>query len=499
MRVFRSTYRAKDGTTRATPGWYIEVIVRGRVRRMAAFSDKAASTTLGRNIERLAQHVEAGGSVPSDLARWIDALSTRIRSKLAAWGLLDPRRVAAGQPIDELLTLWHGALIDAGRTDQHARLSMRRAATVMNEIGVTSWGEVDAEMVQRYLARRRREGLSARSSNHMLTAMRGWCRWMVRTRRAAIDPLAGLQGLNVETDRRHVRRALTPSEARRLIRAAETSRVTVDCLTGPERALVYRVALGTGLRRSELERLRVGDFDLAARTVTLGAASTKNRRAVTLPLPDALCVELREWFAGLPPSRPALPLTRGWRSWRVLHADRKRAGIPRLDDRGRALDFHALRVTYVSWLAAGGAHPSVAQALARHSDGRLTQRVYTDLPAAQVEAVAGLPDLRLPGSASRSAVPVSGHVLSGATETGLRGQDGGGTGTRTQESRICKPAPGRTPAVDLSEVTSLALSDSEPGSAEELAAIRALVRAAVPADVLGAMEWAASAQEVGRG
>jgi hypothetical protein len=42
------------------------------------------------------------------------------------------------------------------------------------------------------------------------------------------------------------------------------------------------------------------------------------------------------------------------------------AGIAREDDLGRVLDFHSLRVTFVSSLAAAGVHPKIAQALARH-------------------------------------------------------------------------------------------------------------------------------------
>lgn len=437
MRVFRSTFKQGD-ETRKTRRWYVEVTVLGRMRRMAAFTDKTATAQLGQRVERLAEHVEAGSTPPSDLARWIDGLSARVRAKLTNWGLLDKRRAAMGQTLDELLDLWRASILDRGRTEQHADLSRRRSRAVLDGIGASQWGEIAAEPVEQHLADRRRAGLSAQSSNHMLTALRGFTRWMVRTGRATADPLARVETLNVAIDRRRVRRALTRDEARRLVEAAERSAETVDCLDGETRALVYRIALGTGLRRAELARLRVGDFDLARQEVALRASATKSRRAVTLPLPEWLCTELAERLAELPADRPALPLRRNWRSDRVIGADLDAAGIARTDERGRVVDFHALRATYISWIAARNAQ-AVAQALARHSSGRLTQEVYTDLPAEQRAAVAGLPDLRSRHSARHSADALPVHGASGAAGTRQSGGGGGGTGTRTQESRICNP------------------------------------------------------------
>jgi integrase len=43
------------------------------------------------------------------------------------------------------------------------------------------------------------------------------------------------------------------------------------------------------------------------------------------------------------------------------------------------VDFHALRVTYVSWLVRAGVHPKTAQVLARHASIETTMQAYTDL------------------------------------------------------------------------------------------------------------------------
>ncbi len=84
--------------------------------------------------------------------------------------------------------------------------------------------------------------------NFYLAAFKQFCRWMVRDGRASESPVAHLTGLNVKTDRRHDRRALTVEELRWLM---ETTRDGPERfgMTGPEQAMLYRVAVETGLRR----------------------------------------------------------------------------------------------------------------------------------------------------------------------------------------------------------------------------------------------------------
>ena len=53
MRVFKSTYRDGKGRTRPTARWYVEIRdQRETVRRLSAFTSKAASEELGRNLDK---------------------------------------------------------------------------------------------------------------------------------------------------------------------------------------------------------------------------------------------------------------------------------------------------------------------------------------------------------------------------------------------------------------------------------------------------------------
>jgi len=90
----------------------------------------------------------------------------------------------------------------------------------------------------------------------------------------------------------------------------------------------------------------------------------------------------------------------------MLKADLADAGIPYVDSAARYADFHCLRRTTGSLLAASGVHPKVAQSIMRHSDINLTMSCYTHtLRGQESEAVKSLPDLSLP---SRESLRASG-------------------------------------------------------------------------------------------
>jgi len=86
-----------------------------------------------------------------------------------------------------------------------------------------------------------------------------------------------------------------------------------------------------------------------------------------------------------------------------------------VDAAGRFCDFHALRHTAGSLLAASGVHPKVAQSIMRHSTIDLTMSRYSHVFAGQeADAVAGLPDL--------SAAPASQAIRRTGTDLAQAGR-----------------------------------------------------------------------------
>jgi hypothetical protein len=96
----------------------------------------------------------------------------------------------------------------------------------------------------------------------------------------------------------------------------------------------------------------------------------------------------------------------------MLKADLADAKIPYVDDAGRYADFHCLRHTTGSLLAASGVHPKVAQSIMRHGDINLTMSLYTHtLRGQESEAIKSLPDLSLPNREKLKASGTDDKVL----------------------------------------------------------------------------------------
>lgn len=164
---------------------------------------------------------------------------------------------------------------------------------------------------------------------------------------------------------------------------------------GRERRLVYMLAGWTGLRRNEIRQLTWGDVQLGSlpAKIALRANTTKSKRADALPIHPQLADALRDWK----PSNagPGDHVVSTVPLMKFLRADLALAGIPDKDEAGRYVDFHSLRVSLSTMLAANRVSPRAAQALMRHTDPRLTASVYTDeklLPlAAELVNVPAIP------------------------------------------------------------------------------------------------------------
>ena len=486
MRLFKTTYKDRQGVTQEAAKWYVEFRDQHRKpRRLPAFADKHASAELGRKVEALAAFRASGKEPDPTLARWLETVPAGLRGRLARWGILDARSVAAAKPLDEHLRDFRAALLAKGNTGRHAELVEARARRVVEGCAFGQWSDISASKIMEYLAGLRadrvhctkavlkrlsgarevgpgrhvaycpvhqgapvpadepalgitverdgraavhcrdgcdavetyaalgcmRRGIGAQTSNFYLGAVKQFCRWMVRDGRAGASPVTHLDGLNVRTDRRHDRRALTVDEIRRLLTAAAKGPERYGMI-GAARAMLYRVAVETGLREAELRSLTGASFDLdrGAPTVTVAAAYSKHRREDRLPLRTGTAAALGAFLAkkamreplSLHPAEgdgaaPVFDVPDRQFVIRMLRADLAAAGIPYTDDAGKYADFHALRHSFITNLANSGVHPKTAQALARHSTIGLTMDRYThSVLGDQTAAVEGLPDVSTP-------------------------------------------------------------------------------------------------------
>ena len=402
MRIYKPNYKARDGSSRPTTKWYVEFRDHNDVlRRLSAFTSRSASDEFARNLTKLiSYHSASGGQSDPSLTRWLTELPQRSLAKLVEIGLVDRERVAVSKPLSDHLKDFKKSLEAKGCTDRHVALVTNRANRVLDGCGFRFFSDITASKAMNYLHELRADtkdqrGISAQTFNFYLQAIKQFCRWMIKDRRASESPVAHLDGLNVKTDRRHDRRALTVEELHRLL-ATTHDGPTRRGMTGPERAMLYRLAVETGLRAGELRSLTRASFQLDGDqpTVTVAAAYSKRRREDTLPLRPELAEDLSALTRNLAPAAKVFKVPKHTHSAEMFRADLEAAGIKYRDDAGKVADFHSLRHTFISNLAAGGVHPKVAQSLARHSTITLTMDRYThSYHGEQSEALNVLPDL----------------------------------------------------------------------------------------------------------
>ncbi len=409
MRIFRIHYKDKDGKKRQARKWYLDFTDNNEIRhRWPGLEDKRATEALGRQIERLISSKVAGEKPDAQLTHWLESVPIGLRKKLVKIGLLDPQRAVAGMQLKKHLEDFKHSLLAKDNTNHYVETMVTRITKIIEGCNFSTWSDISASKTQRFLADlRASENISAQTFNSYLQTMKQFCSWMVQDRRATESPLRHLKGLNVRTDRRHDRQALEPEQIRKLLEATITGPNRYG-MTGHERYLLYRFAAETGLRANEIRSLKVDSFDFERLNVTVKAAYSKHRREDVQPLRPETATLLKEFFKDKMPGVKAFGGTYSKltdRTADMFKADLEVAGIPYIDDAGRYADFHSLRHTTGSLLAASGVHPKVAQAIMRHSDINLTMSRYTHIFAGQTtDAIAQLPDLDLPSKESQQAI-----------------------------------------------------------------------------------------------
>ena len=258
-------------------------------------------------------------------------------------GIPKPTRDAWKIPLTE----HHAAFVAASEAAHLARNTLTKYRQALPKLFVRcGWTTIRDVSAQSFTTWRERSDLAPKSVNDLLCTMRTFLLWMKRKRFILADPLADVRKV-ANPNAGSFRRALSVEEARRLLDKAPA-----------HRALVYLAMMYTGLRRSELNGLKWGDFDFTVTPSRLRVPSSlsKNRKESTHFLrPELTAAFLAVRPADLQPGdwvfRGTIPRVPTFKS------DLKAAEIPFEDARGRRVDLHALRKTYGTMLAAAGCRP----------------------------------------------------------------------------------------------------------------------------------------------
>ena len=224
---------------------------------------------------------------------------------LARKGLVDPRERAFADaervPLADHLADWAAALEARKVSEKHARQMAQCMGRIAESGRLGRLSELRADAVQGTVAALERDGDKGLATlNRYVVAAKSFSAWLARSGRVREDRLKGLQKYRAETDRRVRRRALSAEEVIALVDAAERGPTRSPDGGGVDRAVLYRLAVGTGFRASELASLTPASFDLSADrpTVTVAAGHSKRRREDVQPLPRKLADVIRPWLAG---------------------------------------------------------------------------------------------------------------------------------------------------------------------------------------------------------
>jgi integrase/recombinase XerD len=360
----RAEERAKGKAGKWTADWVNE---RGKRTREVKFTDRARTLAYANHREMECTLIREGRADPAEPKR-----------KAAA------NRAAADHAADYRLHL-----IAKGGGAKHAGHVAGVLVRLLDAAAVGSVADLSPERIEAALGRMKAAGKSARTCNHARGAVRAFARWLAENGRiAAVPPgVASLAVRNEAEDRRRVRRALAPGEVARLLDAAAKgepvvaafgrtrSRHHATMISGPERRILYLLAMSTGFRANELRSLTPESFQLEgdSPTVTVKAEYSKRGRLDVQPIRRDVAAELAPWLATREPGRPVLPVPE--KTAALLARDLAAAGIAAEKD-GGIVDFHSLRHSYITNLYKKTKDPKLVQRLARHSTITLTLDRY---------------------------------------------------------------------------------------------------------------------------
>ena len=362
-------------------------------------STKSSRTTDKAAAERIVRKLEAGAALRREgvIDPTLDTISTESQ-----------------RPIESHLADYESKLRAANRTDDYVDRTVGFIRWISEWAGFGVAADISVEGVNRYACHLKDKGRAARTIQAHLTAIKGLTRWLTEHHKLPRDPLASVRKPNPKADRRRERRMLLLDEWPWLVAATlrGPDRLGMD---GTERMLLYRTAVETGLRSSELRSLTRGNLYLREDSpfITCKAGSTKNRQNAKQYVQPELATDLQAHIATKAPKTAVFSMPHRTRLAAMLRADLAEARkawlaeathdpdeyakreqsdfLAATNHDGEVVDFHALRHTTGAWMTIAGVHPKAVQTVMRHSTVELTLGAYGHLaPGQEIDAVVQL-------------------------------------------------------------------------------------------------------------
>ena len=269
---------------------------------------------------------------------------------------------------DYLATLQHQRRLAPATLENY-----RRALGLLLTLHKQPLATLEPAQVRRAVATLHAKGLSPRTLALVLSAWRGWFRWLARHRGFAANPVLGIRAPKAG---RPLPKALSVDAAQRLLDAEPASAP----LALRDRAM-FELLYSSGLRLAELVSLNIGDgrLDLRQGEVTVTGKGSKTR---TVPIGAKAREALEAWLGvraqlAQPGEKALFVGARGSRISRAVVGVRlaawgRRAGIP------ERVHPHMLRHSFATHMLQSSQDLRAVQELLGHASISTTQ-VYTHL------------------------------------------------------------------------------------------------------------------------
>jgi len=232
--------------------------------------------------------------------------------------------------------------------------------------------KINHRMLEEYIAARRRAGTSTNTIAKDLRTLRTFIRWGIAKKHMG-QPAKEIQWkLLRQRGEASERPALELEQFAQLLAAAEN-------LYGIHWRIRLLLAIGTGLRLRDVERLRVEDINWERETIA--TANTKaHKKRLRRPLHPTIVKQLRDYIG---------PRSQG----RILLDTFHHTKWERIRNSARMSDvtYHQLRKSFATFLADAGFSIAVVQELLEHSTPELTKSVYMDASRQHRRAAQSIP------------------------------------------------------------------------------------------------------------
>ena len=222
-------------------------------------------------------------------------------------------------------------------TSSNYARDLRALADYMDRGNLPDWSKVDSQHVRMFAARAHAGGLSPRSVQRRLSAVRGFFNYLVRERLVASNPAVDIRA---------------PKASRRLPGTLDVDQINQlldipaeDALAVRDRAIM-ELFYSSGLRLDELVGLDVNQLDLPDRTVRVLGKGRKTRV--------------------VPVGRKAVEALKAWLKERVTLADTESTALF-VGKNGSRLKHRAIQLRIAYWARRKGLPSHVHPHLFRHS------------------------------------------------------------------------------------------------------------------------------------